>query len=115
MAPRFDDVDDYVRSLAPDAREALTAARAAVHAAVPGAGETISYQMPTFTVDGAPFLHVGAWRRHLGVYPAPTFGGALDDQLAPYRASKGSLQFTYRAGVPYDLIGQVAAATAERT
>jgi len=82
-----------------------------VHAAVPAAGETISHQMPTFTIDGAPLLHVGAWRRHLGVDPAPTFG----DALAPYRASKGSLQSTYRAGVPYDLIGQVAAATAERT
>jgi uncharacterized protein YdhG (YjbR/CyaY superfamily) len=113
MAPRFDDIDDYLRSLAPDARDALTAARAAVHAAVPGAGEAISYQMPTFTVDGAAFMYLGAWKRHLGVYPVPVFDDALEAEVAPYRAKTNTVQFPYRAGVPYELVGRIAAAIAE--
>ena len=111
---RFLDVDDYIASLAPDAQDMMRGARAAVHAAVPGVGETISYQMPTFTLDGRAFLYVGAWKHHLGVYPVPVFEGALEAEVAPFRSGRDTLQFRYRSGVPTALIGRVAAAALAR-
>jgi uncharacterized protein YdhG (YjbR/CyaY superfamily) len=105
-------VDDYIDGLAPTARAVITAARADIHAAVPGAGETFSYRMPTFTVDGAAFLYLGAWKQHLGVYPVPLFEGALEEEVAPYRAHQDTVRFPYRSGVPAGLVGRIAAAAA---
>jgi uncharacterized protein YdhG (YjbR/CyaY superfamily) len=34
-----------------------------VHEVVPDAGETISYAMPTFTLDDQPLLHMAAWEQ----------------------------------------------------
>ena len=111
MATRYLDVDDYIASLAPGARDAMIAAREAVHAAVPGAGETISYQMPTFTLDGRRFMHLAAWKQHIALYPIPA---GMDDELAPYAGDKGTLRFPLREPIPYELIGRTAAALARQ-
>ncbi len=68
-----------------------------MHEAVPGSGETISYQMPTFTHDGAAFLYLGAWKRHLGVYPVPVFDGPLEAEVAPFRSGRDALRFPIAA------------------
>ena len=81
---------------------------------MPGSGETISYQMPTFTHDGAAFLYMGAWKRHLGVYPVPVLDGALEAEVAPFRSGRDTVQFPYRTGVPAELIGRIAAAALAR-
>jgi uncharacterized protein YdhG (YjbR/CyaY superfamily) len=112
MPARFLDVDDYIASLAPDAQEVMRQARAAVHDAIPGVGEAISYQMPTFTLDGEAFIHLGAWRRHLGAYPVPRFDGALEAEVAPYRSTPDTVRFVYRDRVPFELLGRIAAAAA---
>lgn len=112
---RYADVDDYLASLSPDPHDALVAARAAIHEAVPGVGETISYQMPAFTVDDRIFMYVGAWKRHLGIYPVPVFDDGLEVAVAPYRAKTDTVQFPYRDGVPDELLGRIATAMASRT
>jgi uncharacterized protein YdhG (YjbR/CyaY superfamily) len=38
-----------------------------VHEVVPDAGETVSYAMPTFTLDDHPLRHVAAWTQHIGL------------------------------------------------
>ncbi|GAB4397410.1 MAG: hypothetical protein OHK0031_17390 [Anaerolineales bacterium] len=45
--------------------------RAAIHAAAPDAQEKISYQMPTFALNGN-LVHFAAWKKHIGFYPAPS-------------------------------------------
>jgi len=109
---RYVDVDDYLASLAPDAAEALDAARATIHQAVAGGGETISYQIAAFTVGGRIFMYVGAWKRHLGIYPVPVFDDDLEAEVTPYRAKTDTVQFPYRAGVPHELLGRIATAMA---
>ena len=47
---RFASVDDYIGSFPPDVQLLLGKVRQAILAAVPGAGETISYQIPTVTL-----------------------------------------------------------------
>ena len=114
MTAQHVDVDAYIATFPPDVQAVLASARAAVHEAVPGSGETISYQMPTFTHDGAAFLYLGAWKRHLGVYPVPVFDGPLEAEVAPFRSGRDTLQFPYRRGVPSELIGRIAAAALAR-
>lgn len=47
-------VDEYLDELPAEVRERMEPVRALVHRVVPGAGERISYAMPTFTPDGRP-------------------------------------------------------------
>ena len=81
MATRFATVDEYIDALPDDVRPLMEGVRRSIHTVVPDIGETISYQMPTFTLDGKPLVHVAAWKKHIGLYPLP----AMDDDLDPRR------------------------------
>ena len=75
---------------------------------VPDAGETISYQMPTVTMDGKYLVYFAAWKQHIGMYPIPVAGEALENRIAPYRGAKDAVKFLYKKPIPYDLIEQIA-------
>lgn len=96
MAQKFSTIDEYVGSLAPEPGAAVQRVRELAHEELPGLGETIAYNMPTFERDGRSLLHVGGWKTHLAIYPEPTApaddaGLVLD--LAPYASGKGTLRF----------------------
>lgn len=73
---------------------------------LPGAEETISYQMPTLKVDGESVVHLAAWKHHLSLYPTPALSGDPDfeAEFAPHRGEKGTARFPYVDPMPYDLI-----------
>jgi uncharacterized protein YdhG (YjbR/CyaY superfamily) len=48
----------------------------------------------------------------VSLYPAPSGDEALDRDLVPYRASKGTLQFRHDRPLPEDLLRRVVAALA---
>lgn len=75
-------------------------------------GERLSYKMPSFFVDGRVLLHVGLWADHLAIYPVPESASdaTLDDDLEPYRKSKGTLHFRYADDWPADLVDRIVAA-----
>ena len=113
MPEQFTSVEDYLDSLAPDVRSALEEVRATLHSAVPGAEDTISYNMPTLMADGHRVVHYAGWSKHLSLYPAPepTPGDAdLEREIAPYVAGKGTLKFPLDQPVPHDLVARVAKA-----
>ena len=112
MATTFATVDEYIDSFPEDVRILLEEIRRRIRVAVPEAAETISYQIPTFTLDGSAFVYVAGWKHHIAVYPIPPGDAAFEQELAPYRAAKGTLKFPLRKPVPYELIGKVAAALA---
>src|SRR5690242_9561180 len=100
-------VDDYVAALPDDARAHLDRVRRLVLETVPGATESISYGMPTFTVDGRKLVHVGAWKQHLGLYPLPAMPDDLAREAAPYRGTENTLRLPYREELPTALLGRV--------
>ncbi|MBE2224224.1 MAG: DUF1801 domain-containing protein [Anaerolineae bacterium] len=99
-------IDEYIASFPPDVQEILQKVRATIKEAAPDAAETISYQMPTFTLKGN-LVHFGAFKSHIGFYPVPSGIEAFAEELAPYRAGKGSIQFPFDKPIPYDLITKV--------
>jgi uncharacterized protein YdhG (YjbR/CyaY superfamily) len=111
---KFASVDDYIGSFPPGVQLILGQVRQAIHAAVPTAGETISYHIPTITLGGKPLLYFAGWKHHISLYPAPGGDDALERLLSPYRAEKSTLKFRLSKPVPYDLIGQVATLAAAR-
>jgi uncharacterized protein YdhG (YjbR/CyaY superfamily) len=110
---QFTSVEDYLDSLSPEVRSVLQEVRAALHSAVPGAEDTISYNIPTLTADGRRVVHYAGWTKHVSLYPAP--GPTPDDadlegEIAPYVVGKGTLKFPLDQPVPHDLVARVAKA-----
>ena len=114
MAGTFATVDEYIGTHPERVQEVLQAVRRAIHHAVPGTGETISYRMPTITLDGSYLIGFAAWKRHLGLYPAPFGDAEFEREMAPYRAARATARFPLDAPVPYDLIGRAAALLARQ-
>jgi uncharacterized protein YdhG (YjbR/CyaY superfamily) len=99
------EVDDYIRGYPDDVQQILQEIRRRIHQAVPEADEKISYQIPTFTLNGKYFVYMAAWKKHISVYPVPA---GMAEELAPYMAAKGTLKFALDKPIPYDLIAKVA-------
>lgn len=101
--------DAYAAGLELHARHIFDQVRAAIHAAAPDVTETIKYDMPQFTYAGT-YLYVGAWKKHIGLYPIYPAPSELEAEIAPYRAAKDTVQFKYAKPVPFDLIERIARA-----
>jgi uncharacterized protein YdhG (YjbR/CyaY superfamily) len=109
MAAKFASIDDYISSFPEDVQIILEEIRRTVRNAVPTAGETISYQMPTITLNGTSLVHFAAWKHHIGLYPIPTADEALERELAPYRATKDTVRLPLQQPIPYDLVERLVA------
>lgn len=104
--PRFKNIDEYIAAWPPDVQEILQKIRMTVREAAPDARETISYQMPTFVLQGN-LVHFAVFKKHIGFYPTPTGVEAFQDELALYKGAKGSIQFPLDRPIPYDLISRI--------
>ena len=109
--PKFSSMDAYIASAPAGVRPILEDIRQVVRERVPGATETIGYQMPAFRL-GKLFFYFAAFKQHIGVYPPVKGDKDLQVALLPYRGEKGNLRFPLDQPIPYDLIGRVAAALA---
>jgi uncharacterized protein YdhG (YjbR/CyaY superfamily) len=109
MATKYRTVDDYIRSFPADIQPILQRVRTSVHKAAPGSGEKISYGIPSVTVDDRSVVYFAGWKEHVSLYPLPAVDEAMDEELAPYKASRGTLKFPLRKPIPYDLIERVTA------
>ena len=114
MAARVATVEEYVAALPDEVRPLMERIRRSIRAAVPDVGETISYSMPTFTLDGRALVHVAVWKRHIGVYPLPEMDDDLAAAIEPYRGTRDTLRLPLD-DVRLDLLERVVAAlVAER-
>ena len=77
---------------------------------MPGTEERISYGIPTFSLDGRYVVYFSGWKRHVSVYPIPDTSAdrALERELKPYMAGKGTLKFALDKPLPIELIQRVA-------
>jgi uncharacterized protein YdhG (YjbR/CyaY superfamily) len=104
--PGFSTIDDYIELFSGDIKERLVTLRAVIHAAAPAASEKISYQMPTFYLEGN-LVHFATFDHHIGFYPAPSGIAAFRSELTPYKWAKGSVQFPHEQPLPLDLIRRI--------
>jgi len=96
-------IDEYIALQSPRAQELLQQIRTAIRNTVPEAQEAIKYQIPTFMLHGN-LVHFGAYKNHIGLYPAPSGIRNFIQELAPYESGKGSVQFPIDQNLPIDLI-----------
>lgn len=99
-------IDEYIAQFPEDVQEILAKIRAVVREAAPQAVEKISYQMPTFYLNGN-LVHFAAFKHHIGFYPAPTGIEEFKEELSAYKGAKGSVQFPLDRPMPYALIRRI--------
>jgi uncharacterized protein YdhG (YjbR/CyaY superfamily) len=115
MAEAAKDIDEYISGFPADTQEVLREMRRRIHAVAPDATETISYQIPTFKLDGKVLVHFAGWKQHVSIYPVPpTADETLLADIEKYQASKGTLKFPLDQEIPYDVVERVARAHVER-
>jgi uncharacterized protein YdhG (YjbR/CyaY superfamily) len=102
----FNTIDEYIATCPPDIQLLLEQIRSTVKTAAPEAEEKISYQMPTFFLKGN-LVHFAAFKHHIGFYPTPSGTETFQQELAPYKQAKGSIQFPLDQPMPYDLIRKI--------
>ncbi|TLZ69131.1 MAG: hypothetical protein E6K09_01590 [Methanobacteriota archaeon] len=103
----FKTIDEYIGTFPKDVQTILEKMRKTIREAAPGAVETISYQMPTFKLNGRGLVYFAAFKNHIGFYPIPSGVEAFEKDLSPYKQGKGSVQFPIDRPVPYDLVGRI--------
>lgn len=100
-------IDAYIADFPQEIQAILEEIRNIIKHAAPEAKEKISYQMPTFTLNGN-LLHFAAYKNHIGLYPLPSGVEEFKEELAAYKTSTGSIQFPLDQPIPYDLIRRIA-------
>ena len=113
MSPTSDAVDGYLARAPETGRDFFLAVRELVQRYAPAATETLSYNMPTFVVDGHRLLHASAWKEHLAIYPLPP-AEDLDAEataaLETHSSGASTLKLLYREEFPTDLVDAVVRA-----
>jgi uncharacterized protein YdhG (YjbR/CyaY superfamily) len=103
-------IDEYIAGFPRPVQAVLERVRSTIRKAVPGADEAISYQMPTFKLNGRSVLYFAGWKQHYSLYPSTDpLVAAFKDELAPYEVSgKGTIRFPLSEPVPVKLIAGIA-------
>jgi uncharacterized protein YdhG (YjbR/CyaY superfamily) len=103
----FVSIDAYIASFPEETQKILEDIRTTIRAATPDAEETISYNMPTFTLNGHYLVYFAAFKKHIGFYPAPVGVAEFEADLAAYESGKGTVKFPLDQPMPFDLIRKI--------
>lgn len=108
--PKFDSVADYLQAVPPAQRALLKKVRQAIKAAAPKATEVISYGIPGYKHHGM-LVYFAAFKHHCSLFAV---GTRLMEQhkeaLAPFKKSKGTIQFTVEKPLPLPLVRKLVRA-----
>jgi uncharacterized protein YdhG (YjbR/CyaY superfamily) len=100
------DIDDYIRMFPGDIQIILQNLRQTIRKAAPEAEEAITYQIPTFKLNGN-LVHFAAFKKHIGFYPTPSGIEAFKEELSEYEGAKGSVKFPIDRELPLDLVSEI--------
>jgi uncharacterized protein YdhG (YjbR/CyaY superfamily) len=103
----YESIDEYISKFPPEIQKTLKTLRKVIKESAPDTEEKISYQMPTFTLNGKNLVHFAAYKNHIGFYPTPGGIEAFKKELSEYKGAKGSVQFPINKPIPYELITRI--------
>jgi len=102
----FQAIDEYIATFPKETQKILNEIRETIKTAAPDAEEKISYQMPTFYLNGN-LIHFAAFKNHIGIYPTPSGTEAFKRELSKYQGAKGSVRLPIDEPMPLKLIAKI--------
>jgi uncharacterized protein YdhG (YjbR/CyaY superfamily) len=103
-------IESYIAGFPPDVAFILEQLVATIRKAAPGATEEIKYDMPLFRMPNGHIFYIGAWKKHVGLYPLYPQEPALEAELAPLRSGKDTVKLVYARPLPHTLITRLVKA-----
>ena len=100
-------IDRYIAGLPPDQQVVLTELRRRVATVAPDAVETLGYGMPAFRYHGRMLLWYMGAKAHCSLFPTAAAIDAHRADLADYKLSKGTIQFTPEHPLSADLVASI--------
>src|SRR5256885_16863090 len=88
------EVEDYLARVPSIQRKALEQLRRTIKSVVPEAVEVISYQIPTFKLNGRMLVSYAAFNEHCSFFPGAGPVDAHESELKTFVTSKGTVRFT---------------------
>ena len=104
---QFKSIDEYIATFPDNMQKILEELRSTIKAAAPDAGETISYNIPTFTLNGKYLIYFAGWKNHISLYPIPVGTDAFNKQVSKYVEGKCTLKFPMDKPLPMKLIARI--------
>ena len=107
-------VDAYIAKQRTDLQAVLKRVRHIIRKTLPGAEETLSYQIPAYRLHGEYVVYFAGWSQHWSLYPVTErTQAAVGSGLAPYKVSKGTVRFPLAEPVPESLVVRIVRALAK--
>ncbi len=104
---QFTNIDEYIRIQPEDIQAKLKQLRELIKELAPESVEAISYQMPTFKLNGKNLVHFAAFKNHIGFYPFPSGIEAFKEETKDFVTSTGTIQFPLDKPLPLSLIKKI--------
>ena len=99
-------IDQYICGFPEQVQTILSELRSSIRLVAPQAIEKISYQIPTFYLNGN-LVHFAAFKQHIGFYPTSSGVIAFQQELSNYKTSKGAIQFPIDKPLPLELVKKI--------
>ncbi len=93
---KFETIDEYIKTFPEDVQGILERMKQTIHGAAPEAEEAISYQIPTFKLNGN-LVHFAAFKNHIGFYPTSSGIRAFKKELSKLRDPKARYSFPWKS------------------
>ena len=97
-------VSGYLSAVPREQRAALEKLRSTIKSIVPDAVEMISYQIPTFKLNGRMLVSYAAFKHHCSFFPGAGPVEKHANDLKSFQTSKGTIQFTPEHPLPTVLV-----------
>jgi uncharacterized protein YdhG (YjbR/CyaY superfamily) len=98
-------VDGYLAAAPQPHRGTLEQLRETLRGLLPGAEETISYNVPAFKINGRAVAGYAFFKRHCSYFPhSGSVLPELSEELSGYEWSKGTLKFAPDKPLPEELV-----------
>ena len=98
------EVERYLSQLPEDSRATLEQLRRTIKSVVPEATEVISYQIPTFKLNGRMLVSYAGFREHCSFFPGAGPIETHKNELESFPTSKGTIRFTPEGPLPATLV-----------
>ena len=102
----FKNIDEYILTFPKNIQTILQELRQTIRDAAPEAKEAISYQIPTFKLNGN-LVHFAAFKDHISFFPTSSGVKAFQKDLSIHETSKGTIRFPLDKPIPLDLVKQI--------
>lgn len=103
---KFSTIDEYHASFPEHIQKKLQQIRKIIHLSAPNVTETISYNIPTFTLN-KNLVHYAAYKSHIGFYPTANPLVVFKEELSHFKTSKGAIQLPIDKPLPIALIKKI--------